>query len=227
MKKIISIVLVLATVFTFFSCGGDGDESVAASIKEINDMYNAVSPSMVVTESTRNFGSYSLVNKGTLKVGSAGGFDVAVYEYSNEQLRDIESGSGAEVLGVIETVTGIREYHEELGYRENGGKWDEDGEDFTPETGAIALNLTEATVQDFKYDKETKTYTFTVLAANTEAVFGQAIESDVAVTLTRTAADIVGVTLAYAIKSKSKDHPEIQVTLKASYYYETQTITIN
>ena len=226
MKKIISIVLVLACMFTFFSCGGDG-ESTAASLKEINDMYNAITPSMVETVTTRNFGDYSLESKGTLKVGSSGAFAVAVYEYSYQQLRDIESGSGAEVLDVIETVTGIREYHEELGYRENGGKWDENGEDFTPETGAIALNLTEATVQDFKYDKETKTYTFTVLADNTEAVFGQKIESDVAVTITRTAADIVGVKLAYAIKSKNKDHPEMQITVQASYFYETQTITIN
>ncbi len=225
MKKIISTVLVLACVFTFFSCGGNG--STKAALKDINDMYNAISPSMVETETTRNFGNYSLVNKGTLKVGTAGAAKVAVYEYSNQQLRDIESGSGSEILDFIETVTGIKEYHEELGYRENGGKWDEEGEDFTPETGAIALNLTEDTVQDFKYDEENKTYSFSVLAADTEAVFGKEIESDVAVTITRTAADIVGLTLSYTVQSKSKDHPEIQITVKASYSYDTQTITIN
>ena len=79
MKKIISIVLVLACMFTFFSCGGDG-ESTAASLKEINDMYNAITPSMVETVTTRNFGDYSLESKGTLKVGSSGAFAVAVYE---------------------------------------------------------------------------------------------------------------------------------------------------
>ena len=77
MKKIISIVLVLACTFAFFSCGGEAN-STQAAIKEINDMYNAISPSMVVTETTRNFGNYSLTNKGTLKVGTVDGVAVAV-----------------------------------------------------------------------------------------------------------------------------------------------------
>ena len=225
MKKIISIVLVFACVFTFFSCGG-GD-STEASLKEINDMYNAISPSMVTTETTRNFGKYTLTNKSTLKVGTVDGYAVAVYEYANQQLRDIEGGSGAEILDVVETVTGIREYHEEYGYRENGGKWDENGDDFTPATGATALNLTVATVKDFKADAENKTYTFNVLAADTEAVFGMEIESDVAVTITHSGADIVGLTLSYVIKGKNKDYPEVQVTVKTLYSYESQTITIN
>ena len=225
MKKIISIVLVLASVFTFFSCGDD--DSTKAALKDISDMYNAISPSMVTTETTSNFGKYTLTNKGTLKVGTVDGFAVAVYEYSNQQLRDIESGSGADILDVVETVTGTREYHEEYGYRENGGKWDENGDDFTPQTGATALNLTEATVQDFQIDAANKTYTFKVLAADTAAVFGQEIESDVVVTITHSGADIVGLTLSYAVKSKNKDHPEVQVTVKTSYSYESQTITIN
>ena len=226
MKKIISIVLVIACAFTLFSCG-DGDTAVA-TLTDITDMYNAISPSMVVTETTRSFGTYTLTNKSTLKVGTVDGASVAVYEYSNQQLRDIESGSGSEILDALETITGIREYHEELGYRENGGKWDANGEDFTPETGATALNLTEETVKDFTYNEETKTYTFNVLAADTEAVFGMEIESDVAVTITRSAADIVGLTLAYATKNAdNKDHPEIRIVIKVSYYYESQTITIS
>lgn len=224
MKKIISIVLVLACMFTLFSCGDDTTET---ALKDINDMYNAISPSMVSTEITRDFGKYTLTNKSTLKVGTVDGFAVSVYEYSNQQIRDIASGSGADILDVVETVTGIREYHEELGYRENGGKWDAEGDDFAPETGATALNLTKATVQDFKNDAANKTYTFTVLAADTEAVFGQAIESDVAVTITHSGADIVGLTLSYAIESKNDDHPKVQVTVKTLYSYESQTITIN
>ena len=225
MKKIISIVLALACMFTLFSCG---DDSVKDAIKDINDMYNAISPSMVTTEITRSFGDYELKNKSTLKVGRTNdGFDVSVYEYSNQQLRDIASGSGSDVLDVIETVTGIKEYHEDMGYRENGGKWDAEGEDFTPENGATALNLKESTVKDFKIDSENKTYTFNVLAADTEAVFGEEIASDVAVTITHSGADIVGLTLAFVIEADKKDHPEIQVKVEVSYSYDSQTITIS
>ena len=225
MKKIISFVLVLVCAFTLFSCGG-GD-STEKAIKEINDMYNAISPFLVTTETTQSFGKYTLTGKSTLKIGTVDGFAVTVYEYENQRLRDIESGAGEEIVDPIETVKGSMEFHEELGYRENGGKWDEYGDDFTPPSGANALTLTKETVEDFTIDEENKTYKFKVLAANTEAVFGTAIDSDVEVTIMHSGADIIGVELSYVEKSDNDDHPEIQTTVKATYSYESQTITLN
>ena len=223
MKKIISIVLVLVCAFALFSC--EKEDATEIAIKEINEMYVAISPTKIITKTTQEFGDYKLIGTTSLIVGTVDGNAVAVYESQSQKLRDVESGSGNEVISPIEDLGKItKEYHEELGYRENGGKWDANGEDFTPETGANALALTKDTVNDFKIDAEKKEYSFTVLAANTEAVFGYAIASDVSVIITHSGADITGVVLTYVVGSE--DHPEIKVTVEASYSYDSETITI-
>ncbi|MBE6644271.1 MAG: hypothetical protein E7612_02690 [Ruminococcaceae bacterium] len=225
MKNIISIVLVLACAFMLFSC--DKEDATLSAFDEINGMYNAISPSMVYTKTTQEFGDYTLTGEATLKIGMVDGAEVAVYEYDYQQLRDLESGSSIDVLGVIENVSGIKEYHEELGVRVDGGKWDADGENFAPATGATALTLTKETVVDFKEDAENKAYTFTVLAANTKAVFGYEITSDVAVTIAHSGADIIGVKMEYNVANEDNEkYPTIKVTVEASYSYESQTITI-
>lgn len=222
MKKILAIILVLACSLALFAC----EDETADTITEINNMYNAFAPSMIVTETTQTFGNYTLTSSSTLKTGKVDGFDASVYEYSYQRLRSVEDGATAEIVGVIETVTGKWEYHAEKGYRENGGKWD-DGYDFAPEAGAIALKITADTVQDLKNDSENKTITFTVLAANTEAVLGNKIDADVAVTLTHSGADITGVTLTYTVSNADNaDYPEISVVIKAQYSYDSQQITI-
>jgi len=226
MKKIIAIVLVLACAFALFSCGEE--DPTALTISSINEMYNATSPSRVDITSTQTFGKYTLTSTSTLKTGMVDGFSVTVYEYSTQQLRDVESGAGADILDPIETVTGSWAYHEDLGYRENDGEWDITGDDFTPETGAIALNITKDTAKDFKNDSAAKTATFTVEAANTEAVFGIAIASDVAVTIVYSGADVTSVSLSYSITNPDeKDHPQVAVTVKADYSYDSQVITID
>ena len=227
MKKIIAIVLMLACAITLFSCGGKEEDPVTKALNDISDMYNAVAPSMVYTKTTRDFGSYSLVDESTLKVGMIDGFAATVLVENNQQLRDIESGSKAEILDPIEPVTLTKEYHEEYGVRVNGGKWNADGEDFAPMAGDNALNITKETIQDFKADDAKKTYEFTVLAANTETVFGIAIESDVKVVIEHSGADIVSVKLTYTEVGSNKKYPEINVTIEASYSYESQMITID
>jgi hypothetical protein len=226
MKKIISIILVLMCAFALFSCGDENTTDL--TIAGINEMYNATSPTKVDITTTQTFGKYTLTGTSTLTTGIVDGFSATVYEYSQQQLRDVESGSGEDILDPIETVTGSWVYHEDLGYRENGGDWDITGDDFTPETGAIALNISKDTVKDFQNDAENKTVTFTVEAANTETVFGDAIASDVAVVIVYSGADITSVSLSYKITDPDKNsHPEIAITVKAEYSYDSQVITID
>lgn len=230
MKKIISIVLVLVCAFALFSCGKEDPTAIA--LKEINDMYNAISPSKIETVTTEEFGDYTLMSTSTLQMGTIDDSTATVYVCKNQKLRDVKSGSGSEVLDVIEDLgTVTKEYHEEYGLRENGGKWDIDGENFAPKTGDIALKLTTQTVKDFVVDAKNKSYTFVVTAENTEAVFGHAISSDVSVKITSSGADITGVLLTYTIIDENEEdnaeYPEIKVTVEAKYSYGNENITIN
>ncbi len=234
MKKILSLILILVCAFALFSCGGDDDDKPDfTTIEDLNKMYNAIAPSRVDTVATQTFGKYTLTSTSTLKTGVAvDGFSVTLYTYSKQQMRTVEDGSGVDVLKPIETVTGEWVYHEDKGYRENGGDWDATGVNFTPETGAIALNMTEETVKDYLADEETKTITFTVAAENIEAVFGVAFvdleTEEISVTITHSGADITSVSIAYTIINPENDeHPEIAVTLTASYAYDSQEITID
>ena len=226
MKKIVSIVLVLVCAFALFSCGKEDATEVA--LKEINDMYYAISPSKVVTKTTEEFGDFTIIGTSTLKIGSIDGNAATTYEKTRQKLRDVPSGSGNEVLDVIEDLgKETKQYHEELGYRENGGKWDADGENFAPKAGDNALILTKDTIKDFTIDEENKTYTFVVAAENTKAVFGYEIATDVSVKILHSGADITGVILTYTLIDEDNDsYPEIKVTIDVTYSYDSETITI-
>ena len=223
MKKILSFVLILACAFMLFSCGDDRD-----TLGEISEMYGAIAPSKVVINSSESFGDYKIEFKSTLMVGKVDGVDAAVYEYTEQKLRTVADGAGVDIVGPIETKTEKWEYSEDLGRRDNGGKWDINGLDFTPETGAIALNLTYDTVKDLTEDLEARTVSFTVESANTEAVFGEAIPADVAVVISHSGADITGVTLSYTYSNPdNEDHPAVTVLIEASYSYETQVFSFD
>lgn len=225
MKKIITIVLAIACAFTLFSCGGNATE---ASIDELNSMYNAISPSRVEVTTTQSFGKYELKTVSTLVTGSVDGFAVTVYTESREQFRSIEDGAGAEIVGPIEKIESSWVYHEDLGYRVNGGKWDIEAEDPTPETGAIALNMSSDTCEDFNNDEEKKTVTFKVLPENSAEVFGTELSSEALVTIVHSGADIVSVTIAYTVVDPDNDmHPEIDVVIEAKYSYVAQQVTFD
>ena len=212
----------------------EGPIDIAADDVDIlNQKYKAMAPTMVVTTSSQSFGSYTLNGSSVFKMGKVDGYKAAVFYNSYEQLRDLESGSNTEIVDMIETITETWEYSEDLGYRENGGKWDPYGYDFTPDAGAIAIKLNKANIKDFNNDKVNNKVTFKVEAANVKAVFGESltsnknytIEEDVEVTITYSVADITGIKIEYTVKnSKNKDHPTVDIVIAAEYSYKTQTI---
>ena len=86
MKKIIMIVLAIACAFTLFSCD-DGETEVVipdvlpetTGVNEINEMYNAVSPSRVEVVATKAFGNFELKTVSTLVTGVVDGFSVTTF----------------------------------------------------------------------------------------------------------------------------------------------------
>ena len=223
MKKIMTIVLAIACAFSLFSCGSATEEA----IDEINSMYNAVAPSRVDVTSTKVFGKFELKTVSTLVIGEVDGFKVTTFN----QTVDVPDEIGKEINAIILNAIGEKEYswvyHEDLGYKEKGGKWDVEADDPTPETGAIALNISADTVEEFNNDEENKKVTFVVKAEDTEEVFGYALSSDASVTILHSGADVSSIKIEYTefySGEGSEEYPEIAVTIEAKYSYVTQQV---
>ncbi len=228
MKKIIAIALVLACSVALFACGGSD------TAENIDKMFKSVAPTKVVTEITENVGELVLVSTSTLTSGTVDGKAAATYESLNMRLRTVSEGSGdVEVLPWVE-VYELLEYHDGKGLRttndKNGtpGAWDEGGYNFAPTAGKSPIVLTKETMQDVEEDEAAKTIKFTILAADTATVLSgiieEALESDVAVTITHDGSAITGITLTYTVLAEEKDHPDIETTIKILYSYDAEQI---
>ena len=206
--------------------GSGSGSSITDPIQMIIDMYKALAPTKVETETTKSWGKYILVDTSVLRVGKIDGDDVSVYEFTETTLDSIESGAGVAINPPYSTVSHIWEYHSTLGRREDGGKWNKTGDDFTPSVGANALNITAKTVSDVQIDEEERTVSFIVLKKNTKSVFGTEIGSNVSVVISYSDADITEVNISYSVMDDD-DLPEISVNVNIKYDYAIQQITID
>lgn len=222
MKKIIALILALASSLALFSCNETKD-----TIKNVNKMYKAMVPTKIVTETTQDIGSYVLTGEYAITIGSVDGKDATTLFYNYQKLRSVEDGSGNTVKLPWEDVTLTKEYLEDKGVRENGGKWQADGEDFAPTIDDIAMSFDEKLLKDVVADAATRTVTFIVPKDNTAAVFGDELApaADVTVTIVHDGAAIMSFTMTYTVPAESK-FPDIVTTIKTVYSYEPQEITV-
>ena len=85
-----------------------------------------------------------------------------VQKYEQDYMRTVAEGANAAIVGPIATDSGSLEYLEGYGRRINGGFWDENGLNFGPTAGSIAINLEDSLLKDVKYtegDNGTNTLT--------------------------------------------------------------------
>ncbi len=220
MKKFGAILLVLACVFTMFSCGSD------STVEKVSKMFNSVAPTKVVAVTTEALGDTVLTSSSTFLSGRVGGKAAATYEFTEMRLRDIEEGSGDQEMLPWYEVKGLYEYHEDKGVRIDGGKWQDDMYNFSPTVGSVELNIEKKFIKDAEEDETARTIKFTVLAANTEAVFGVALECDVAVTVTHDGSAVTGLELNYTVPASGKNHPDIVTCVSVRYSYDVEQIDI-
>ncbi len=224
MKKIIALILALACSFALFSCDDTKD-----AIKNVNKMYKAIVPTKIVTETTQDIGSHVLTGEYILATGTVDGKDVSTLYYNYQKLRSVVDGAGDTEELPWEDVTLTKEYHEDKGLRENGGKWQADGNDFAPSIDDVAMQFDAENLLDIVSDEAKNTVTFTVPKDKTALVFGEdmAPAADVSVTITHDGAAIMSITMTYTVPAEDKKHPDIVTTIKTVYSYEPQEITIN
>lgn len=213
-------------------------KTVAAFIRA----YSNSLPTKIVTGTTRTVGGansyYVLESSSTLTTGNIAGKIAAIYEESYQELRDVESGSGDEIVKVFKTTTLKKEFIQGRGVRTTtdgvAGNWNPRETNFSPTKGSIALNIKEdnITVKGFTVEGNTHVMEFTVAKNDVQAVFGMngAIPNvdattDVKVVLTSNGATITSVVISYTVIA-TKDVPVQNVVITANYDYSIQNITI-
>lgn len=212
-----------------------GDEG-AEGVDEFKALYAVSEPTKVATSYTTEIGNVTLKGSSTLTTGILNnGKKVSVLVYSYEVLQSIEAGAGDYVTPIMgEPIKGSREYVEDLGERIDGGDWDEEGVNFAPKAGSIAINLDATKIKDCVYSVKggVRTLSFTVEAANTKAVFGDDydIMSDASVVITANDAVITGITVSYTEPIESEDeeivYPLAKVTISTVYTYDIENVTL-
>ena len=238
MKKIISLLLVLACSFALFACGKEEEPS---AVDKTAECYENSLPTKVVTTSTQSIINASgvavqtLNGKYELVTGTIAGKLATVQTYEQEYILEVAEGANSEVVGPIGTKKGSLEYLEDYGRRTNGGAWDAKGLNFGPTAGSIAINLDESLLTNVNYTEGdgVNTLTFTVPNANIASVLGANADnealltanSDVSVTIVDNGAFVKSITFSYSIDG-TRYYPKRQVVMTTTYEYGVQDVEL-
>ncbi len=225
MKRIISVLLITASVLMACSCGG----MVTGDVAKVADMYDASEPTKIYTTSTQAYDGKVLTSTSTLTIGKIDGKYASVYISQWDAVADVEEDYESVAPIVRKSLT--KEYVEEKGLRINalsGGTWDPNGEDFVGNENAVEINL-RGGVTDAVYSNHK--LTFTVPAENTLDVLGTEINADVSGEICDEGAVITSIKLTYTIAEEYDSEnditiPETVVEIYAEYSYDRQSISL-
>lgn len=239
MKKIFALLLAICCLFSVVACGND-DGNVEPPADDVlarfNQMLNTSVPTKSVSTATEIMEKVELVSTYTLTTGTNQDGKRATLLVSEVQtLQDAESN----FVSHIKTTKTREWYIEGEGTFKNNRLVDEEGVDFAPVAGSLALNL-DSSLFEYEYDEESDTLTLYVDYENSAAVLApmltedQEFEYDLVITIVAAGGRISQIDVAYMIESHDVgDDDEIiveigdmDVVISTVYEYNTQQITI-
>lgn len=224
MKKIIAVILALASMLVLFSCNQNTvpEEDTRTDLQKVTDYYAASCPTKCEVNYTYDLSGKTATGKSTLVTGKIAGKIATVYTYEFEKMASISD----DATSAVTKETGSKEYLEDKGVRTNAsGKWAKDGTNFAPTLGSIAINLDAAIIKEYTY--KNNTLTFVVAADDTATILGEenAVNADVTVTIVDDGAVVTGITLDYTLPKTSRVD-KTHVTYVTVYSYDLQTVEL-
>ncbi len=234
MKKILALMLIAASLFTFVACIGKNSNSDLAKFEEY---FEASVPTKSETTIKNSYSGNTFEGKIILTTGTVDGKAASKLESRVATLRDLEDLN----LNPYKTSSENIWYLEGKGISENKGrKWDPEGENFAPVEGSISINLKAKNFEEINYDAEKETVTLTVAAENAKSVLEDLIEEDrefnypVTITISAAGGRIASIEIEYVIESyvvgdigSEVEVEDVKVTIKTNYSYDIQDITLN
>lgn len=238
MKKILALILIACTLFSFASCKKGGDDDGGKTSDEVARFSKMLAVSVPTSSDvlvTQVVNDIPIENTFSIKTGTVSGLKAAVYTNTVTTLRGVEDRELEMFVKKEETVW----YLEGYGTSTNKGKrWTKDGKDFSPVEGSLAIDLKDSYIKSYTYNKDGAIETLVVVmtAANaTKALSNfldsnQKIKHEVTVTITAAAERVSSITISYVIPEDNlgtEDKPiwcyDVPVTIEANYSYKIDT----
>ena len=256
MKKILSVILVLACMLALFSCdfnlpfgnggnNGDNANDHGDSLSAYRQMYASSVPTKSVTTITEAYDKNTLTSVHTLTTGQIDGKVVTVLDSTVQTLNNIslEDATSLNLKPINEKKTS-QWYYEGKGITYNKGKtWDASGVDFAPNAGSITINLDESNFKQVTYTKDTEagveTLVLEVEAEKMDSVLanfmyeGQTFGYDSVITIIAAGGRISSIIIEYTIEEYTIGEMEteieireIDMSIRVDYAYDLQEITL-
>ena len=194
-------------------------------------------PTASTTVVTQNINESVIVNTFSVVTGTVNNVKAAVYTNEVTTLGSVED----RVLQLYKVRNETVWYIEGMGTStDKGASWDEEGKDFSPVAGSVAVDLSNKYIQskDYVKDGAIETLTVTMTASNATKALknflasNQRIKYDVTVTIAAAADRISSITIEYIIPEHEIIFEEqndqllvldSDVMIVASYSYKTDT----
>ena len=213
MKRLISVLLALACVFSLFSC-------TSRDVKNVAELVNGSVPTKIVTLTTHDDGEEKF--NGRYETRIEGNNSVYTYEYQRYQT----VADGAEIgnTDFIETVKGTVYYKDGL-FCADGVNWISQ----LPDIGAMKMkfNVEAKHLKKPQFSDDKKVLTATVSAKNIEKMFGVAINADengATVEIEHDGIYVRKITISYTQLLDETGENTLAVTIQTSFSYAPEDI---
>lgn len=237
MKKLIAILLVLASMLALGSCGATNQNEPSLTPPATNleaqeildtlaELIRTSTPTQSKVSTLTGTENINLKSDLTITMGELSGKEAALYVHEYESFNEL----GAQEAKTLTVET--KEYVEGMGLRIDGGMWEREQSSFVRRITPYRMALDAETVQSLRTNEEKTEFSFVVPMDNASDVFTNfdgktlaTIASDISVRVETDGTAVTMISIEYGMKSVANmENPTVKIT--ALYSYDLQSITL-
>lgn len=240
MKKLIAILLVLASMLVMGACSfpvNPPDTNPPAvnppasadtqdALDALSELIRTSTPTQSKVATFTGSKDINLKSELTITIGELSGKEAALYVHDYESLNDV--GGDVAITRTVET----QEYVEGMGLRVDGGVWEEGQSSFVKRLIPYRMNLEAKYLKSLTMNDDKTEFSFVVPLDNAfdvltgfDAKTIASMTSDITVEIKTDGSSVTFISLVYSTKSvPNLESPKVEV--KAEYSYDLQSITL-
>lgn len=240
MKKLIAILLVLASMLVMGACSFPVNPPVnnppannppaasdaQAALDALVELIIASAPTQSKVSTLTGSKDINLKSELTITMGELSGKEAALYVHEYESLNDV--GGDVAITRTVET----QEYVKGMGLRIDGGIWETEQPSFVKKLMPYRMNLETKYIKSLSMNEDKTEFSFIIPMDNASDVLTRfdaktiaSINSDISVEIKTDGSSVTFIGLVYSTKTiNNLESPKVEV--KAEYSYDLQSITL-